>query len=333
LEALFYFYRMKAIILPEKNARPSYVEVPEAPKSEGMEVLTVMACALNHRDLWIMKGQYAGLKYPIIPGSDACAALGSKRVVLNPGLFWGADECVQGKHFQILGLPLDGTFAEKVNVPAENIYPAPKHLDDMEAAAIGLAGVTAYRALVSRCKPVPGERLLVTGVGGGVALFALQIGLACGLEVHVTSSRPEKLAKAIAMGAAGGVLYSTPEWETKLKEQCCDGFDIIVDGYAGASFAKLVQLARPGGRIAVYGGTGGKMSDIVPQQIFWKQVSIFGSTMGSQTDFAGFLALVNEKKLKPVVDSVYDLHNAEAAFQRMESQDQFGKIVLRVSGK
>ncbi|MCC6754128.1 MAG: zinc-binding dehydrogenase [Saprospiraceae bacterium] len=322
---------MKAIVLPEKYARPSYVEVPQPVKSDEMETLSVKTCALNHRDLWIMKGQYAGLKYPIIPGSDACAYRGSERVVINPGMFWGVDERVQDKQFQILGLPMDGTFAERVNVPADNIYPAPEHLDDAEAAAIGLAGVTAFRALVSRCMPVQGERLLVTGIGGGVALFVLQIGLAFGLEVYVTSSRPEKLNKALAMGASGGVLYSTPEWETNLKERCSEGFDIIVDGYAGASFAKLVQLARPGGRIAVYGGTGGKMSDIVPQQIFWKQISIYGSTMGSQDDFAGFLALVNEKKLKPVIDSVYRLQNTDAAFQRMESQDQFGKIVLRVS--
>lgn len=321
---------MKAIQLKELGSDPVMVDVAAPIVKPGFKNLSVSHAALNHRDVWIMKGQYAGLKYPIIPGSDACGDDEGLRKIINPGFYWGPDQKAQAKTFQILGLPEDGSFAEMVSVPEANLHMAPMHLDDAQAASIGLAGVTAYRALVVRCNPRPGERLLVTGIGGGVALFILQIAAILGLETFITSSDRMKLDKARALGASGGVLYTEEDWDQKLLAMNPQGFDLIVDAYAGNSVNKLLKLVNPGGRICFYGGTGGKIQDLIPQQLFWKQISLLGSTMGSPLDFQDFLNWLNEKKLVPIVDSVFDLENADLAFHRMNNHEQFGKIVLRI---
>ncbi|MBK9108189.1 MAG: zinc-binding dehydrogenase [Saprospiraceae bacterium] len=321
---------MKAIQLKELGSAPLLVDLPEPIEKEGFVKLNVSHSALNHRDVWIMKGQYAGLKYPIIPGSDASGYANESRKIINPGFYWGTDQKAQAKTFQILGLPEDGSFAEMVSVPESNLHMAPTHLDDAEAASIGLAGVTAYRALKVRCNPQPGERLLVTGIGGGVALFILQLATELGLETFVTSSDQIKIKKAKALGAAEGVLYTEEDWDQKLLSINPNGFDLIVDAYAGNSVNKLMKLVNPGGRICFYGGTGGKIQDLIPQQLFWKQISLLGSTMGSPLDFQEFLNWVHEKKMVPIVDSVYDLTNADLAFHRMSNREQFGKIVLRI---
>ncbi|MBK8955827.1 MAG: zinc-binding dehydrogenase [Saprospiraceae bacterium] len=324
---------MKAVQIKDKGYFPEYLEVPIPDDKAGYHKLQVSHASLNHRDVWIMQGQYAGLKYPIIPGSDACGYFNGQRWIVNPGLFWGTNEKFQSKSFQILGLPDNGSMAEWVNVPVENLAGAPEHLDDVQASALGLAGVTAYRALVSRCTPQPGERLLVTGIGGGVALFVLQIAHLLGLEVYVTSSSQAKLESARQLGAAGGVLYTDSDWTGKLIEMNPSGFDIIIDSYAGDQVEKMMKLINPGGRFCFYGGTGGKIQNLSPQILFWKQISIFGSTMGSLHDFLEFLKLVNQFRLVPVIDSVFDLTDVQRGFQRMQQSQQFGKIVFRIQAK
>ncbi len=294
-------------------------------------LLKVHAASLNHRDVWIMKGQYAGIKYPVIPGSDACGISKDEFCIVNPGFYWGVNESCQSKAFQILGLPENGSFAEWVAVPEDQLFQKPGHLDEVQASALGLAGVTAYRALVTKCTPSQGENILITGIGGGVALFALQFGLALGLNVFVNSSSDEKIKKAIQMGASGGVNYTKDQWAVQLAEIVPDGFDIIIDGAAGAAFSALVKLTKPGGRICVYGGTKGKLADFTMQPVFWKQLKIFGSTMGSQNDFKNMLDLVNSKQVSPAIDAVFPLSLASEAFSRMEKGEQFGKIVLKVN--
>lgn len=321
---------MKAIQFTEKGGIPIMLDIPEPMELVGFQKLRVSYAALNHRDVWILKGQYAGLKYPIVPGSDACGYVDGNRFIVNPGFYWGENQKTQSRTFQILGLPQDGSFAEWVNVPVENLVNAPGHLDDVESAALGLAGVTAFRALVTRCQAQSGERLLITGIGGGVALFILQIAVHLGLEVYVTSSDSNKLERARSMGAVGGVLYTDENWDQVLGEMNPNGFDLIVDGYAGHSVNKLVKVINPGGRICFYGGTGGKIHELIPQQIFWKQISILGSTMGSPLDFQNFMECVHAAKLVPVIDSVYEMADIQQAFQRMEDKAQFGKIVIKV---
>jgi len=318
---------MKASILFKPDSMPEYNEIDLSATEDKVEV-KLLASAINHRDLWIIKGQYAGIKYPIILGSDGVGTYKNRRVVINPGQFWGNNQDVQSKDFKILGLPDHGTFAKSVFVDKQFIHDAPEHLTDYEAAALPLGGMTAYRAVFSRAKVKKGEKILISGIGGGVALFAMQFAIAAGLEVYVTSGSEEKIQKAIELGAKAGVNYKEKDWSKSLKSTS-GGVDIIIDSAAGNSFAEYLKIINPGGRIAIYGGTQGKINGLSPQILFWKQVSILGSTMGSDKDFKDMLSFVNKHKIKPVLDSLYDLKDFNTAIKRMEDGVQFGKIVLK----
>src|SRR5579872_7239867 len=196
---------MHALVLTGKN-EPILLQdraIPQA--AAGEAIVKVYAAALNHRDVWIQKGLYAGLKYPIVPGSDGAGVVESggsedwigKEVIINPALHWGSSPTHQDQEtFQILGLPDDGTFAEYVKVPVSSLVGKPAHLSFEEAAAIPLASATAYRALFTRAQLRPGEKVLITGIGGGVALAALVMAVAAGAHVYVSSSDEEKIAKA-----------------------------------------------------------------------------------------------------------------------------------------
>lgn len=322
---------MRAVQLVSEIEGMQLVDWPIPDQKESYKLIRVSHAALNHRDLWISKGRYAGIKYPVILGSDLSGYDdNNRRVLVNPGFYWGDDPHVQAKSFQILGLPENGSFAEFVSVPKEYIYSAPEHLNDIEVAALPLAGITAYRALITKSKPLQGENLLITGIGGGVALQILQFALALKLNVFVNSSDDVKIDQAIQLGAAGGVNYTDSEWDSKLLN-LAGGFDMIIDSAGGDSFSKFIRLCKPAARITLYGGTNGIISNLSPQQLFWKQISIFGSTMGTQSEFANMLKFVNEYKIIPIVDSVYELTDFKSAFKRMESKQQFGKIVLSVS--
>jgi len=318
---------MKAIVLNAKDTKPSYQDFP-LKEDENKVKIKLLASAINHRDLWIIKGQYAGLKYPIILGSDGLGLLNGKKVIINPGQNWGDNQNVQSKDFKILGLPDNGTFAEYVLVENKYIHPAPNHLTDFEAAALPLGGLTAYRALFSRAKIRKNEKILISGIGGGVALFAMQFAIAAGLEVYVSSGSDEKIEKAIALGAKAGVNYKKNDWYKELIS-LSGGIDVIIDSAAGPTFNNYLKLINPGGRIVIYGGTKGKIQNLIPQILFWKQVSILGSTMGSELDFNNMLNFVNKYKIKPVLDSLYDLKDFNIAINRMETAVQFGKIVLK----
>lgn len=213
---------MKALVIAEKNAAPVWSSVADPVASPGEAIVRVHAAALNHRDVWIQRGQYAGLRYPIVVGSDGAGVVVAtsgdtawvgKEVIINAGLHWGDQETHQSSTgFAVLGLPDDGTLAEYVRVPMGNLIGKPEHLGWEEAAALPLAGVTAYRALMVRAQARPGERALVTGVGGGVALFALQFAVAHGARVYVSSGSDEKIALATGLGALGGVNYKDAGW-------------------------------------------------------------------------------------------------------------------------
>jgi zinc-binding alcohol dehydrogenase/oxidoreductase len=331
---------MKALVLQHKNRAAEVLEVPMPVAGPGEALVRVHAAALNHRDVWIQEGQYAGLKYPVIPGSDGAgvvvAANGAedwvgKPVIINPALEWGASAAYQDPAlFRILGLPDDGTLAEFVKVPVRNLVEKPAHLSFEEAAALPLAGLTAYRALMKRARLQTGEKVLITGVGGGVALFALQFAVAAGAEVLVTSGAVEKLDKAMAMGAMGGANYRDTDWVEKLKS-LAGAFDVIVDGAAGDGLNELFDLAAPGGRVVLYGATRGNPSQVVARRIFWKQLDLLGSTMGSPEDFAGMMDFAVKHRIRPMVDRVFGLEHGEAAFRWMDEGKQFGKIVLKTS--
>ena len=333
---------MKALVLSGVNQPLQLQDVADPLPGPGEAVVALGAAALNHRDLWIQKGQYAGLKFPIVPGSDGCGrieavgdggdeTLVGREVIINPALDWGHGERAQADEFRILGLPDDGTFAQKVKVPARNLVPKPAHLDTVQAAALPLAGLTAYRALFSRAGLQGGERVLITGVGGGAALFALQFAVAAGAAVFVTSSSDEKIARAVELGAAGGVNYKADDWSKRLKAQAGGGFDVTIDSAGGPGFLPLVELASPGGRIAFFGATVGDPDKLPMRRVFWKQLSILGTTMGSPTDFAAMVRFVEEKGIAPLTEHTYPLADGNAALEAMDGSVQMGKIVLTIS--
>lgn len=331
---------MKGLVLTEKGRPPHWQEVPDPRPGNGDVIVRVHAAALNHRDVWIQKGQYAGLKYPIVPGSDGsgvvmpgpdAGAWAEKEVIINPALQWGKHAAYQDPaDFRILGLPDDGTMAEYVRVPSSNLVRKPAHLSFEEAAALPLAGLTAYRALMTRAQVQRGETVLITGIGGGVALFAMQFALALGARVYVSSGSDAKLGRALGLGAVGGANYKNPGWVDALRGLSGGGFDVAIDGAAGDGMNDLMDLLSPGGRLVLYGATQGNPSAVVARRIFWKQLNILGSTMGSPEDFAAMVALVDQHKIRPVVDKVFPPGEGAAAFQRMDEGLQFGKIVVKM---
>jgi len=332
--------RMKAIRLhavggPE-NLRLDDVDV--APLREGEVLVRVRAAALNRRDLFIMQGLYPNIRVPVTLGSDGAgeiAALGSvfvglevgAEVVIDPMLAWGDNPRVwDAANTSILGMPRDGTLAQYVAVPAGNVYPKPKNLSMEDAAAIPLAGLTAYRAVVTRGALRRGESVLITGVGGGVQTLVLLFAKWIGARAIVTSSSDEKLERAKALGADLAINYkTTPDWQKLLRS---DPVDLVVDSSGGDTLRKALDAVRPGGRIVIYGGTNGEAT-IKLFPLFWKHVSVLGTSMGSPEDFAGMLQIFVDG-MRPVVDRVFALEDAVAATQRLAASDQFGKIVLRV---
>ncbi len=320
---------MNALLLQQINQPLAYAscEAPLPGKGEG--IIRLHAAAINHRDVFITTGLYAGIKTPVILGSDGAGEYQGRRVVLYPALDWGTQRTHQGKNFRVLGMPDAGTFAEQICIPRSNIFDLPAHLNWEQGAALPLAGLTAWRALFSRCKLQKGEKVLLTGIGGGVALLALQFAIAAGAEVTVTSGSPEKLEKARSLGAQNTANYREEGWDKRLKQES-GGFDVIIDSAAGDGFPALVGLANPGARIGIYGGTLGKVANLSMQPVFWKQISILGSTMGSPQEFKKMLQFVAQHAIIPVVDSVFALAEGNAALEKMAKGEQFGKIVLKM---
>ncbi len=194
-----------------------------------------------------------------------------------------------------------------------------------------LAGLTAYRAVVTRGALKDGETVLIMGIGGGVATFALLIARRLGARVLVTSGSDDKLERAQALGVTRGFNYKTTDWVAAARE-ATDGHgpDLIIDGTGGAPFGQAIDAVRPGGRVVTYGATLGPTPELLARRIFWKQLDVLGTTMGSPDDFHGMLSLFNSGDLHPVIDRVYPLDETEVALRRMEGADQFGKIVLRI---
>jgi zinc-binding alcohol dehydrogenase/oxidoreductase len=196
-----------------------------------------------------------------------------------------------------------------------------------EAAALPLAGLTAYRALVVKGQVQEGDQVLVTGIGGGVAQFAAQFALALGAKLFVSSSAPEKISQAIAQGASAGFNYTQTNWSAAALKQT-GGMDLVIDGASGDTLPNLMEVCKPGARIVFYGATRGNPSQLEARKLFWNQLQLIGSTMGSDADFLNMLQLVEKFKIKPVVDQCFPFALAEAAFDRMKEGKQFGKITL-----
>ncbi|MDF2157850.1 zinc-binding dehydrogenase [Algoriphagus sp. CAU 1675] len=330
---------MKGIVL--NRSLPSGIEFKEVnlPELKPGEVkVAIKAAALNHRDEWCRQGLYRNLEDGKILGSDGAGivvAVGSefdsnligKQVLVNPALNWGDNQLAQNEHFDILGMPSNGTLAEELIVPKDRIYEKPFHLTWEEAAALPLAGLTAFRALTYQGQVQAGENVLITGFGGGVAQFAAQFAISLGAKVSVSSSDVTKLEKAKEIGVLHTFNYKNEDW-TERALASTGGFDLIIDSASGNSINNLIQVAKPGGRIVIYGATTGNPESFNARKVYWNQLKIMGSTMGSDRDFEQMLEFVNQYKIRPIIDQVFSLDQAEVAFDRMRSGTQMGKIVL-----
>jgi NADPH:quinone reductase-like Zn-dependent oxidoreductase len=246
-----------------------------------------------------------------------------ERVVINPGIEHGSAIQVIGEHTQ-------GTHAELVAVPEKNVYPLPDSISFEEAAAFPLVFETAYRMLVTRARLQEGEWVLVWGIGGGVATAALSIAKALGGRVIVTSSSDTKLEQARELGADAGVNHATGDVPAAVKETTGGGAAIVVETVGEATWKDSLAAAGPRGRIVVCGATSGANPPAQLHRIWWKQLDVLGSTMGTRADFEGAYELVKSGRAKPVIDRVYPLAEARAAHERLEAGAQLGKIVLSI---
>ena len=327
----------------------SFEELPTpSPPPPGHANVRLRAAALNHRDEWIRQGQYAGIVYPSVPGSDgagvveavadaADAAWLGRPVLINPNVGWGPSSVAQAAGYHILGVPSAGALQQVLTVPTHRLVPKPDHLSWPEAAALPLAGLTAFRALfyhggLDAQRPSAGAKVVVTGVGGGVAQLALVFAHRAGARVWVTSGAEAKLSQARQLGARGGALYRSPGWVKALKADImADGggaADLVIDSTGGDALNDALELLRPGGALVLYGATAGLPSGLNLRRIFWNQLRIQGSTMGSDADFAAMVAFVARHAIVPTVDSVRPFDQALEAFERLAAGQQTGKLVL-----
>lgn len=336
---------MKAMRLTELDGPEAltYEDVPEPEPGPGEIVVRLHNAALNRRDVFVTRGMYPGAKQEALPvtlGSDGSGEVVARgdgadgpsegtEVVINPALYWGDDPRVPGKEYRILGLPDDGTFAQFVKAPADHVFPKPSHLSFEEAAAIPLAALTAYRALVTRGELQAGETVVIPGIGGGVATFLVQIAAALGATVFVTSGSDEKIEKAKELGAEGGVNYNAENWSKELRSMT-GGVDLSVDSIGGEVFDTLVTIAKPGGRVVSFGATAGPVPKLVLPKIFLKQVTVLGTAMGTSEEFGAMLDLYQEHDLHPVINETFPLEEATAAMNHMEEGSGIGKIVLDI---
>ena len=335
----------------EEHGGPELLHAGELPLPEpgpGEVRIRLAAAALNHLDLFVLGGiPGVPVSLPHIGGADGAGvvdAVGAgvtgvtsgDEVVFDPGLSCGScEQCLKGEQSQCLGYGIigehvDGTFAEAVVVPATSLAPRPEHLSWEEAAAFPLTFLTAWRMLFERGGLRAGESVLIHGIGGGVSLACLQLAKAAGARVMVTSRSPEKLERAGELGA-DELIPAGDEVAREVRRRTGKrGVDVVVDSVGKATWMQSLKAAAKGGRIVTCGATSGPDPAEEIRLIFWNQLSIIGSTMGSRENWRRLVAAVSAERLRPVVDSVIPLADGRTAYERMAASGQFGKIVLAV---
>ncbi len=323
---------MKAIRIHEDGG-PEVLRYEDAPDPEpGPDdvLIRLRAASLNHLDVWVRKGLPSAPK-PRILGADGAGTVevashgfeAGRRVVINPGV-------IENGRMHVVGEAMDGTHAELIAIPARNVYAIPDELSFEEAAAFPLVFETAYRMLVTRAGLQAGETVFVWGVGGGVASAALVLAKALGARVIVTSSSEQKLARARELGADETIDHASEDVRARMKE--LGSADLVVETVGDSTWKTSLEVVRQGGRIVVCGATTGPNPPAGLHRIWWKELTVLGSTMGSAEDFEACLDLVTSGRARPVIDEVLPLAEARAAHERMEAGDQLGKIVFRIPG-
>ena len=325
---------MKAIVIHEDGGPEvlRYEDVPDPVAGPGEVLIRMRAASLNHLDVWTRKGLPSVPKPRILgaDGSGIVEALGDgvsgfepgQPVVINPGLEHDGVIHVIGEHTQ-------GVHAELAAVPATNVYPLREGLSFEQAAAFPLVYESAYRMLVTRAGLRADEWVLIWGIGGGVASAAFRIAQALGAHTIVTSGTAEKLAKATELGGDVAVDHAEGDVVAAVKEATGKGADVVVETVGDATWKRTLDAVRPGGRVVVCGATSGPNPPAALHRLWWKQLDILGSSMGTREDFEAVYDLV-AAGATPIVDSVFPLAEARAAHERLESGEQFGKIVLSI---
>jgi len=329
---------MKALILTSPGVT-ELKEIPTPALVPGNALIKMKATSLNRRDEWIKEGKYPGIKYGVTLGSDGSGVVENvfsetdkhwvgQEVVINPNINWGPDPEVQAKNYTILGMPVDGTFAEYVTVPVDRLQRKPIHLNFLQASTLPLGGLTAYRALFKRGGLKAGQNVLISGFGGGVAQFAFSFAQAAGANVYVTSGSDQKIEKALKMGAKGAYNYKRETtyadlWKTK------GGFDLVIDSAGGDQLNSFIKILKPLGKIVFYGATTGLPAKIDLYRMFWNQHSLIGTTMGNDQEFAEMLNFVERNQLKPVIDSIRPFSKIIESFGDLILPNKVGKIVFQ----
>ena len=309
----------------------SYETVPDPVPSPGEVLVELRAAAVNRRDTLVRKGVYP-FPLPLVPGSDGAGVRRDtgEEVVILPSLHWGERDDAPGNRFEILGGPSNGTYAELVKVPVENVYRRPRRFSWEEAAAFPLAALTAHRALFSRADLHGEETVLVLGAGSGVSTFAVSLAAQMGARVLVTSSSDEKIGRARELGAEGGVNYAAGDWVQEVRALTSGrGVDVVIDS-VGTTWRDSLRCLRKGGRCVVFGATGGTSVELEVRPFYLSWLSLLGTTMGSPRDFEGLLRVIELGRWSPVIDSVRPLARVAEAHARIDAGEHFGKLVLTV---
>lgn len=310
------------------------VELPDPEPGPGEVRVDLVAAALNRRDWWIRTGGKARL--PVVLGSDGAGIVSAvgpgvarpatgDEVVLYPGIGWGGDEEASAPELEIIGAPSQGTYAERIVVSADLVRPTPAGWSWLETAALPVAGLTAWRALVRYAGCGPGKTILVPGGGGGAATFAIQIGAALGARMLTTTSSPEKLERLRSLGAAAGADYREPDWPERLGP-----VDAVIDSVGAAAWPGALRVLSPGGVLVSFGDTDGERAEVEIADLFFRYLRIQGTTLGSPREFDALLRHCEQASWRPAIDSVFPLAETSAAHRRLDAPDRFGKIVLAI---
>jgi NADPH:quinone reductase-like Zn-dependent oxidoreductase len=305
---------------------------PDPADRPGWVTVNLHAAALNWHDVLVREGRYNS-PLPHVIGADGAGVRRDtgEEVVIVPALGWGARNDAPAPDWEILGDRRPGTYAELVSVPEECLAPKPKGFNWIQAAALPLVGLTAFRALFTRGRLQSGESMLVLGAGGGVATMAIQLAVGVGATISVTSSSAAKIDRAVTEGAHGGVLHTDPDWPAHARELSprAAGFDLVLDPVG--RWSESVRALRPGGRLVVLGANASETAAMDVRQFYFGQFDLLGTTMGSPRDFAGLLELIDTRGVAPpAIDRTFPLDQAAAAHRHLETARTFGKCVLEI---
>lgn len=325
---------MKAFIIEQGELKVT--DMPEPKVNKGEVVVALKTAGINRRDLGLPK-RHGNKPEPLIIGSDGAGvveAVGEgvsrvavgEEVIINPALRWFDNSDAPPAEFDILGLPDHGTFAEKIALSAEQVEKKPAHMTWEEAGGLVLPALTGYRALFTKGQVQKGQTLFIPGAGSGVATFLIQFAKNAGARVIVTSRSEEKRTHALEIGADRAIATDS-DWEAELADET---IDLVIDSVGAATFNRSLGVLKKGGRIVIFGATTDDNVDFNLRSFFYGQYQLFGSTMGSREELRNMLVYMEKHGMKPIIDEVFPLDEAEQAFDRLAEGKQFGKVILRI---